>query len=131
MAQRERPLSPFMHYRWQYTNTLSFLHRVTGVLLSGGFFILTYWLAAAARGPEHYAAALSCLGSPLLRPVLAGALFAFCYHLMMGIRHLAFDLGLGFERATARRTGWAAAGSAVVLSVVLWYVISRSLGGGL
>ncbi len=33
MAQRARPLSPFMHYRWQYTNTLSILHRITGVLL--------------------------------------------------------------------------------------------------
>ena len=33
MAERPRPLSPFMHYRWLYTNTLSILHRITGVLL--------------------------------------------------------------------------------------------------
>ena len=37
MAERARPLSPFLHYRWQYTNTLSILHRITGVLLSLGF----------------------------------------------------------------------------------------------
>jgi succinate dehydrogenase/fumarate reductase cytochrome b subunit len=35
MAQPERPLSPFLHYRWQYTNTLSILHRISGVLLGG------------------------------------------------------------------------------------------------
>ena len=40
MAQRERPLSPFLHYRWQYTNTLSILHRVTGVFLSLGFSVM-------------------------------------------------------------------------------------------
>ncbi len=65
MAQRARPLSPFMHYRWQYTNTLSILHRITGVLLSLGFLLLVYWLAAAAAGPERYAAARDTLASPL------------------------------------------------------------------
>jgi succinate dehydrogenase / fumarate reductase cytochrome b subunit len=76
MAQRERPLSPFLHYRWQYTNTLSILHRITGVLLSLGFFILVYWLAAAAGGPERYAEARSVLGSPPLQLVMLGAAFA-------------------------------------------------------
>ncbi len=52
MAQRERPLSPFLHYRWQYTNTLSILHRITGVLLSLGFFILVYWLAPPRAVPS-------------------------------------------------------------------------------
>ena len=47
MAQPERPLSPFMQYRWQYTNTLSILHRITGILLSLCFFVLVYWFAAA------------------------------------------------------------------------------------
>ena len=65
MAQPERPLSPFMHYRWQYTNTLSILHRITGVLLSLCFFVLVYWLAAAAGGPDRYAARARTLGSPL------------------------------------------------------------------
>jgi len=130
MAHRERPLSPFMHYRWQYTNTLSILHRITGVLLSGGFFVLVYWLAAAAAGPGRYAAALACLATPLMQFVMAGALFAFCYHLMMGLRHLAFDLGLGFELKTARWTGWAAAGAAFGLAGVLWIALHASLGGG-
>jgi len=34
MLERSRPLSPFLHYRWQYTNTLSILHRVTGIAFS-------------------------------------------------------------------------------------------------
>jgi succinate dehydrogenase cytochrome b subunit len=129
MAQRERPLSPFLHYRWQYTNTLSILHRITGVLLSLGFFILVYWLAAAAGGPERYARALAVLGSFPLQLILFGAAFAFCYHLLNGIRHLFFDMGHGFELATARKSAKVTAIAAVVLALVVWFVLSGSLGG--
>jgi succinate dehydrogenase / fumarate reductase cytochrome b subunit len=129
MAQPERPLSPFMHYRWQYTNTLSILHRVTGVLLSACFFLLVYWLAAAAAGPETYAGAQRCLGSPLIQPVLFGGLLAFCYHLLNGVRHLFFDAGVGFELATARRSGWAVGIGAIVLTLVAWLVLRTCLGG--
>ena len=113
MAQRARPLSPFMHYRWQYTNTLSILHRITGVLLSLGFLLLVYWLAAAAAGPERYAAARDTLASPLAQLVWFGAAFAFCYHLLNGVRHLFFDMGRGFELKTARASGRAVAIGAV------------------
>jgi succinate dehydrogenase / fumarate reductase cytochrome b subunit len=129
MAQRERPLSPFLHYRWQYTNTLSILHRITGVLLSLGFFILVYWLAAAASGPESYAGAVGVLGSFPLQLVLFGAAFAFCYHLLNGIRHLVFDTGHGFELQTARRSGWAVAIGAIVLGFIVWLVVRAGMGG--
>ena len=129
MAQRERPLSPFLHYRWQYTNTLSILHRITGVLLSLGFFILVYWLAAAARGPEHYAGAVAVIGSFPLQLVLFGAAFAFCYHLLNGIRHLFFDAGYGFELATARKSAYATAAGAVLLALVVWFAVRAGMGG--
>jgi len=129
MAQPERPLSPFLHYRWQYTNTLSILHRITGVLLGGCFFLLVYWLAAAAAGPERYAGALRCLGSPLTQVVLFGGLASFCFHLLNGVRHLFFDLGHGFELATARRSGWAVAIAAIVLALLAWTILKSHLGG--
>ena len=130
MAQRARPLSPFMHYRWQYTNTLSILHRITGVLLSFGFLLLVYWLAAAAAGAGRYAEAVATLSSPLAQLVLFGAALAFCYHLLNGIRHLVFDLGHGFELRTARRSGWAVAIGAVVLGLVVWLAVRAGMGGG-
>jgi succinate dehydrogenase / fumarate reductase, cytochrome b subunit len=129
MAQPERPLSPFMHYRWQYTNTLSILHRLTGVLLSACFFLLVYWLAAAASGPDAYAGALHCLGAPLTRPVLFGGLLAFCYHLLNGVRHLSFDAIVGFNRPSARASGWAVAIASVILGVTFWFLLGASLGG--
>jgi succinate dehydrogenase / fumarate reductase cytochrome b subunit len=129
MAQRDRPLSPFLHYRWQYTNTLSILHRITGVLLGAGFFLLVYWLAAVAAGPERHAEAVERLGSPSFQVILFGVLLSFCYHLLNGVRHLFFDAGVGFERATAKASGRAVAIAAVILGVVLWFVLGASLGG--
>jgi succinate dehydrogenase / fumarate reductase cytochrome b subunit len=130
MAQRERPLSPFMQYRWQYTNTLSILHRITGVLLSIGFFVLVYWLAAAAGGAEKYARAIDCLGSPLAQAALFAVLASFCYHLLNGVRHLFFDAGVGFERGTARRSARVVSVAAVILAIVAWVALRHSLGGG-
>jgi len=118
-----------MHYRWQYTNTLSILHRITGVLLSFGFLLLVYWLAAAAAGADRYAEAVAKLSSPLAQLVLSGAAFAFCYHLLNGIRHLVFDMGHGFELQTARRSGWAVAIGALVLGFIVWLVIRGGMGG--
>jgi len=129
MAQPERPLSPFMQYRWQYTNTLSILHRITGILLSLCFFVLVYWLAAAASGPERYASAIATIGLLPVRLLLIGGLFSFSYHLLNGIRHLFWDAGYGFELPIARKSGYAVAIGAVVLTAVLWIVLSTSIGG--
>lgn len=129
MAQRARPLSPFLIYRWKYTMTLSFMHRVTGVLLSLGFLLLVYWLAAAAAGAGRYAEAVAVLSSPLGQLVLFGAAFAFCYHLLNGIRHLVWDTARGFELRTARRSGWAVAVAAAVLGLVVWLAIRAGMGG--
>ena len=130
MAQPQRPLSPFMHYRWQYTNTTSILHRVTGIVLTLCFFVLVYWLGAAAGGVDRYQAALAVIDTPLVQLLLFGGLFAFCYHLLNGIRHLFFDTGLGFERPVARKTGWAAFLGAVALTLVLWLALAATIGGG-
>ncbi len=129
MAERARPLSPFLHYRWQYTNTLSILHRITGVLLSLGFLLLVYWLAAVAAGPDRYASALETLSSLPAQAVFFGLAFSFCYHLWNGIRHLFFDFGVGFELKTARASGWAVAAGALVLGLLVWAAVRAGLGG--
>ncbi len=45
MTVSNRPLSPHLQiYRWQWTMTLSILHRATGVALSVGALLLVCWL---------------------------------------------------------------------------------------
>lgn len=121
MSHHERPLSPHLQvYRPQITSVLSILHRITGVALAAGALLLVYWLAAAAAGPEWFAAAQACIGSALGRLVLLGFSWALFYHLASGIRHLFWDAGLGFELATARVTGWLVVAASFVLTALAW-----------
>lgn len=128
MANVERPLSPHLQiYRWPITMVLSILHRVTGVGLGLGTLLLTWWLAAAAAGPDHYATAQAVLGSWFGRLVLFGFTWALFLHLCNGIRHLFWDMGYGYEIKTADRTAWIALAASLVLTILafalayFWY----------
>jgi len=107
-AQRlaHRPLSPFVTiFRWPITMATSILHRITGVALAGGTLLLAWWLIAASNGPETYAYFTDAASGPLGQVVLFGAAWALAYHAANGIRHLAWDLGYGFDVKTANWTG--------------------------
>jgi len=121
----QRPLSPFMLYRWQYTNTLSILHRITGCALTVGLLLFVYWLAAAAGGPDAYATAQAVFEHPVTRILLVGFSFAFFYHLLNGVRHLVWDAGYGFEKPTARASGWLVFIGSLVLTAFLWFLLVR------
>jgi succinate dehydrogenase / fumarate reductase, cytochrome b subunit len=106
MATRPRPLSPHLQvYRPMYTMVLSILHRATGLGLAVGLLLLAWWLLALASGPVAYARFGALLGSPPGLLVLAGLVLSFWYHFCNGLRHLNWDMGRGFEKASARRSG--------------------------
>jgi len=118
MPVRARPLSPHLQvYRWQIGNTLSILHRFTGVALALGLVALAYWLMSLAGGEDSYDAAMRLYGSPVGLAVLCGWTFSFMYHLLNGIRHLFWDAGYGFERNQRHTSGWVAVLGALVLTV--------------
>lgn len=121
----ERPLSPFMMYRWQYTNTLSILHRIAGCALSVGLLLFVYWLVALASGREAYSQAYVVFVHPLTKLALVGFTFAFFYHLLNGVRHLVWDAGHGFEKSKARASGWLVFIGALLLTAVLWFLLTR------
>jgi succinate dehydrogenase / fumarate reductase cytochrome b subunit len=127
-AKHVRPLSPFMNYRWQYTNTLSILNRVTGILLSIGMLLLVYWLVAAASGADAYAKAAAVFAHPLTTAALIGFSFSFFYHLLNGVRHLAWDVGYGFEKSTARKSGWVAFLGSIVVTIFFWVLVFATRG---
>jgi len=81
---------------------LSILHRASGLFLSACSLLFVAWIVAVALGPAAYAKAGYYYSSFALRLMLALALAAFWYHLFAGIRHLAWDMGFGFEKKSAR-----------------------------
>ena len=102
---KARPLSPHMQiWRWTITMAASITHRATGIALAGGTLFLVWWLIAAATGPEAYAVFSGVAGSPVGLVILFGFVWSLAFHLLNGIRHLAWDLGYGFDMSTSRLT---------------------------
>jgi len=131
MEKSQRPLSPHLQiYRPQLTSVLSITHRATGIALVLGTLLLAYWLLAAASGAEAYLSAQQLLGSWPGRILLLGFSFSLFFHLCNGIRHLFWDVGLGFELKTAYASGKAVIAVSVAMTVLAWALAYAMRGGG-
>ena len=118
-----RPLSPHLQvYRPQITSVLSIMHRFTGIALSIGTLLLVAWLVAAAKSPAAYAAVSGFIGSWVGLVLLFGWTGALFFHLLNGLRHLAWDAGYGFELPQVHRTGWAVVIGSAALTVLVWII---------
>lgn len=101
-----RPLSPHLQvYRLPLTGLVSITHRITGVMLSVGLLLFVYVLAAIAAGEERYLAMQSFMALWVGQLIYWGFIYALFFHLCHGIRHLIWDVGKTFDRATL--TGYA------------------------
>jgi succinate dehydrogenase / fumarate reductase cytochrome b subunit len=126
----QRPRSPHLQiYRWPITMGTSILHRVTGVGLALGTVIVAWWLVAAAMGPDQYAIFESAAGGLLGRLVLFGFTLALVYHALNGVRHLAWDIGIGFKIPTANATGIVVYLLTFALTVLIWVFAYSSMEG--
>jgi succinate dehydrogenase / fumarate reductase cytochrome b subunit len=104
MTTRKRPLSPHLQvYRLPLTGFISITHRLTGILLTVGLLLCTYLFIAIAAGESSYTSMQLFMAQPLCRIIYWGFIFALFFHLSHGIRHLLWDLGETFGRATLNR----------------------------
>ena len=120
----DRPLSPHLGiYRFMYTMTLSILHRISGVWMALGLVALVAWLCSAAAGESEYARTSAVLGSALGKILLLSWLAAFCYHFVNGLRHLAWDAGVGLEKRSARSSARVAVIAALLVFGIAAYLL--------
>lgn len=103
----KRPLSPHLQvYKPQLTSILSITHRGTGVFLSLGALVLTYWLVCLAVSEELFNSFHLHTSFWYGKLFLIGFVFSLYYHLANGIRHLFWDIGLGLEISTTYKSGY-------------------------
>ena len=126
----QRPMSPHLQvYRPQISSILSIMSRVTGIVSTVGTLMLVWWLVAAAAGPHAYGIVQSFLHSPVGLFVLFGWTAALFYHFFAGLRHLAWDMGFGYDLQEMHSSGWAIIIATVVFTVAVW-VIGLFMAGG-
>lgn len=127
-TQTGRPLSPHLQI-WRFTATMasSITHRITGMALYGGLFLLVIWLFALAAGESFYAPVGALIGSPVGLVVLFGFAWALMFHMLTGLRHLYWDSGRGLEYKTVAMTSRFIFAGSLALTVLIFVL---ALDGG-
>ncbi len=127
----ERPLSPHLSiYKPMLTMMMSIFHRITGAALFFGTLLLTWWLLAAASGPNAYAKVQAFMGSIIGILILFGYTWALIHHMLGGIRHLIWDTGRGFGPVEREWLTLATIIGSVGLTLLIWIVGFFFIGGG-
>ena len=119
----KRPLSPHLQiYKPQLTSVLSITHRGTGVFLSLGALVLTYWLVSLAVSEELFNSFHLHTSFWYGKLFLISFVFSLYYHLANGIRHLFWDIGLGLEISTTYKSGYFTIFISAVLTLATLFV---------
>lgn len=85
------------------------------MIMLGGIVLLVWMLDASLASEESFIALQDSLANPLFKIVLWAVLSALAYHLVMGVRHIVMDLGIGESLAG----GALSAKIALVIAAVL------------
>lgn len=117
----QRPLSPHLQiYKPQLTSVLSIMHRATGIVIAMGAIFIAIWIWAAAGDGSCYETMQGILQSVFGKIVMIIWTFCTFYHLCNGIRHLFWDVGMGFELNQAYLSGKIVVAAAVLLTIAGW-----------
>tara|TARA_B100000686_G_C16663507_1_gene902310 strand:- start:214 stop:603 length:390 start_codon:yes stop_codon:yes gene_type:complete len=106
MANNKRPLSPHIQiYKPQITSVLSISHRISGIFMSLGLLCSFTFLVLLSLGENYYKIWLLFSNSILGEILLLGWLVALIFHMLNGLRHLFWDIGIGLSLSVAKWTG--------------------------
>ena len=121
MSDSKNPLSPHLQiYRWHISSLLSITHRISGIINLLGLILIFFWVLVLSLGESNYELFLLLINSFFGKFFLIGLTWSMSFHILSGIRHLAWDLGYGFEIKTANISGLIVIISSLVLTVIIW-----------
>lgn len=117
-----RPLSPHLSvYKLPLTAVLSISHRLSGVALFVGTFVLAWGIIIGIFGKCN--CILPLFSTTLGQIVLALWSLALFYHLSNGIRHLFWDMGKGLDLKTAKNSNAFVIISSIALTAISWFLV--------
>lgn len=100
------------------TAYVSILHRASGVFLFAGVAVLLWMLDASLDSQEGFNSIGDLAANPVCQFVLWSVLAGLAYHMVLGIRHLIMDFGIG-ESLKGGQTGAKIALAVAIILIVL------------
>tara|TARA_Y100001949_G_C15839608_1_gene265678 strand:- start:31 stop:417 length:387 start_codon:yes stop_codon:yes gene_type:complete len=123
----KNPLSPHIQiYNWHISSLISISHRITGIINITIITLICFWVALLLLGNTNYELIENFFGTYFGKFVIVGTAWSFSFQILSEIRHLFWDLGLGFELKTSNITGLIVIFGSFVLTIFI-FILGRSL----
>ena len=127
MQNKNNPLSPHLEiYKWQISSLLSITHRIVGVINILAITLICIWTLSLLLGENSYEITKIFLRSFFGKFIIVSLCWTFSFHILNEIRHLAWDMGYGFDLKVAKITGVLAFFGSFVLTI-LFYLIGKNI----
>ena len=118
-----RPLSPHLSiHKKVLTAVFSIFHRLTGIFLTLGSFLLVFWFLSISIGENFYNYFQIISSNFIFKVILFFWTLAFFYHLFNGIRYLFWSFSLGMELKTVYLSGHIIALLTIIATIIVWYL---------
>ena len=126
METDKNPLSPHLQiYKWQISSLLSIAHRIVGVINIIIITLICFWILSLQLGENNYELTKIFLNSFIGKFLIVSFCWSFSFHILNEIRHLAWDLGYGFDLKIAKITGILVLAGSFVLTI-LFFIIGKN-----
>lgn len=108
-----------LKYRYPPMAIASILHRISGVIVFLFIPVLLWMLSASLGSPERFIELQSIITSPLFKFIIWATLSALFLHLLIGVRHLIMDLGVGEHLKSAKFSATFVISLGIILAILL------------
>ena len=124
MSNKNNPLSPHLQvYKWHISSLLSISHRIVGII--NFIFIILISSILIFLGSDIQI--LQVFSKSLIGKFLIISLcWSFSFQILNEIRHLAWDMGYGFDLKISRITGILTIIGSFVFTI-LFYLVGKNL----
>ena len=124
MSNKNNPLSPHLQvYKWHISSLLSISHRIVGIINFIFIILISSILIFLGTDIQIFQVFSKSLIGKFL---IIGLCWSFSFQILNEIRHLAWDMGYGFDLKISRITGILTIIGSFVLTI-LFYLIGINL----
>ena len=124
MENNNNPLSPHLQvYRWHISSLLSITHRIVGIINFLIINIILFFLFFIGPDNKFFQIFSDSLFGKFF---IISLCWSFSFQILNEIRHLAWDIGYGFDLKISRITGLVTIFGSFVLGV-LFYLIGKNV----
>ena len=125
--KNDNPLSPHIQiYNWHISSLVSISHRITGIINVVILTLVCFWISLLLFGNTNYDLIHKFFETFLGKFLIVGTVWSFSFQALSEIRHLFWDIGLGFELKVANMTGLLVIFGSFILTIII-FILGRNL----